>query len=290
MNKQQLFWVSGGILLLFGLYFFGNNIPPQAPPTPPTAQAGGDHAGHNHEDHPPLEFDSLLAKAKQRLTPNQLERVLQLENAVVRGDVKAQQIKVYQQLASFWRDSIRLFEPYAHYLAEAAKLENSEKSLTFAARLFLENLIPEQDHLLAEWMAGHAKVLFEKALVLNPSNDSAKIGLGACYIFGNLSSNPMEGILPLREIADKQPSNAYANMMLGLGGKRSGQWDKAAERFEKVLAAEPRNIEAMFHAAECYEAMGDKKSAIKWYQTAKKQIQVPQVLDELNKRIQELSK
>ena len=68
-----------------------------------------------------------------------------LENSISRGDVKDQQIKVYHQLAHFWGDSMRFFPPYAWYEAEAARLENSEKTLTFAAHLFLENLQQEQD-------------------------------------------------------------------------------------------------------------------------------------------------
>ena len=290
MNKQQLFWVSGGILLLIGLYFFGNNIPPQAPPTPPTAQAGGDHAGHNHEDHPPLEFDSLLAKAKQRLTPNQLERVLQLENAVVRGDVKAQQIKVYQQLASFWRDSIRLFEPYAHYLAEAAKLENSEKSLTFAAHLFLDNLMTEGEPAMQNWLASQAKVLFDQALSINPANDSSKIGLGACYLFGNISDNPMQGIMKIREVVEKDPKNVFGQMMLGLGSKKSGQYDKAIERFLNVLKVDPENLDAIFNLAESYDIHNEKANAIKWYEEAKKRVAIPEAKQALEKRIAELKR
>ena len=68
-----------------------------------------------------------------------------LEQSVIRGDVKKQKLDVYHQLAHFWKDSARIFEPYAWYEAEAARLENSEKSLTFAAHLFLENLRNEEN-------------------------------------------------------------------------------------------------------------------------------------------------
>ena len=77
----------------------------------------------------------------QDLILTQLSYVNRLENAVVRGDVKNQQLKAYEQLASFWKDSVKdSFLPAAYYMAEAAKLENSEKKLTFAAQLFLNNL------------------------------------------------------------------------------------------------------------------------------------------------------
>ena len=82
--------------------------------------------------------------AKSQIKPEQVIRLTTLENSISRGAVKDQQLKVYHQLAHFWGDSAGFFLPYAFYEAEAARLENSENSLTFAARLFLENLQQEQ--------------------------------------------------------------------------------------------------------------------------------------------------
>eukprot|EP01136_Pigoraptor_vietnamica_P024849 Opistho-1_new@78231 len=246
--------------------------------------------GEQHAEHQPIKYEEILTKAKEKISPDQSQRLLKLENSVVRGDVKEQQLHVYHQLARFWRDSARIFEPYAYYTAEAAKLENSEKSLTFAAHLFLDNLMTEGQATMQTWLASNAKVLLEKALVINPANDSSKIGIGACYLFGNISDNPMEGILPVREIAQKDPGNIYAQMVLGMGGKKSGQFDKAIERFTIVVQKQPENIEALFNLAECYEAKGDKTSAVKWYEAVKKLVKIPEAQLELDKRITELKK
>ena len=56
-------------------------------------------------------------------------------------------------------------------LSEAAKLDNSEKNLTFAAQLILDNLRGEQDEAKLNWEAETAIDLFERALELNPDND-----------------------------------------------------------------------------------------------------------------------
>lgn len=274
--------VSGALILFILLYFFGQTIPPAKP----VQQQMGGQATERQS----IKFDDLLLKAKQKISPEQAQRLLKLENAVTRGDVKEQQIHVYHQLARFWADSAHIFEPYAYYTAEAAKLENSEKSLTFAARLFLDNLITEGQPAMQHWLASNAKVLLEKALVINPANDSTKIGIGACYLFGNISDNPMQGILPVREIAQKDPGNVYAQMILGLGGKRSGQFDKAIERFLLVVQKQPDNVEAVFNLAECYEEKGDKANAVKWYEAVKKLVKVPEAQKELDKRITELKK
>ena len=152
-----------------------------------------------------------------------------------RGDVADQKTHIFHQLASFWRDTARSFEPFAWYTAEAARLENSENSLTFAAHLFLNNLKSEQNHQLKDWKAAQAKDLFERSLKLNPENDSAKVGLGAAYLFGGIGANPMEGILKIREVAEKDSTNVYAQMTLGQASVVSGQLDKAVERFTKVV-------------------------------------------------------
>ncbi|MES2004491.1 MAG: tetratricopeptide repeat protein [Bacteroidota bacterium] len=282
MKKQQFLLVGFALVLFVLLYFFGKTTPPKKPELA--------NSGTQTAEHQSIKFDDLLVKAKEKISAAQSERLMQLENAVKRGDVKDQQLHVYHQLARFWADSAHIFEPYAYYTGEAAKLENSEKSLTFAAHLFLDNLMTEGQPAMQYWLASNAKVLFEKAIALNPANDSSKIGLGACYLFGNISDNPMQGILPVRDIAQKDPGNVYAQMVLGLGGKKSGQFDKAIERFTLVVQKQPDNVEALFNLAECYEEKGDKTNAVKWYEAVKKLVKVAEAQKELDKRITELKK
>lgn len=273
--------VGSAFLLLILLYFFGQTIPPKKAVTPAVGQSEAVKPKK-------VNFEQLLTHAKERLTPSQLQKINSLENSVSRGDVKRQQIAVYRQLASFWADSIRLFEPYAYYTAEAAKLENSEKSLTFAAHLFLNNVKTESDPAMQTWLATNAKALFEQALELNPANDSSKIGLGACYILGNISGNPMQGIGPIRQIVEKNPGNTFGQFILGLGGIKSGQYDKAIERFLIVIKYEPDNIEAALNLAEVYDRKGDKANAVKWYTLVKEKVNNPDAQKELDARIKGL--
>ena len=96
-----------------------------------------------------------------------------------------------------------------------------------------------------KWKALQAKDLFERSLKINPDNDSAKVGLGACYLFGNISANPMEGIAKIREVVEKDSTNIYAQMMLVKGSLISGQIDKAITRLQTVNRLHPENIEAI---------------------------------------------
>jgi tetratricopeptide (TPR) repeat protein len=280
VKKQQLILVSGSAILFFLIFFFGKTVPPRKISDKPAAAAQST-----------ITYDDIIANATKKLTAPQQAYVTSLRSAVVRGDVKDQQVKVYRQLADFWKDSVRLFEPYAFYLGEAAKLENSEKSLTFAARLFLDNLRGAEDPALKTLLANSAKSLFEKALEINPNNDSSKVGLGSCYIFGSSASNPqevMQGIQQILQVVRKDSNNMYAQMMLGIGGVVSGQTDKAIERLTKVVEHEPRNLEAVLTLADAYERKADNANAVRWYKEAKKLIVAPQVLKELDERINQL--
>jgi tetratricopeptide (TPR) repeat protein len=127
-------------------------------------------------------------------------------------------------------------------------------------------------------------------LIINPKNDSAQINLGACYLFGNISDNPMQGIMKIKSVLDKDSLNVYGQSMLALGGKKSGQYDKAIDRFTKVIQLAPNHVEAMVHLAECYELNNQKDKAIQWYTQIRDLIDNQDAKKALNKKIQELKK
>jgi Tfp pilus assembly protein PilF len=289
LNKSQWITIVAAIILVATIYIFGKTVPPKNKVAAATEQHSPDD-GHDHGPAPAaINIDTILRMAKKQLTVDQVVRLNSLENSITRGDVRDQQIHVYHQLAKFWSDSARIFEPYAWYLAESARLENSEKTLTFAARLFLENLQVDSDPSLVKWKALQAKDLFERSLIVNPNNDSAKIGLGATYLFGHISDAPMQGITMIREVTEKDSTNVYAQMTLAKGSLISGQYDKAIDRLETVARLQPENIEAILMMADVYERTGKKAEAINWYRLSLKHISRPDAKAEIEKRIAALN-
>jgi tetratricopeptide (TPR) repeat protein len=280
LKKPQWITAGAGTALVIILYFFGRTVPDKKP-VPETAANAAEAV---------ISADTILFHSKEGLPVEQAARITALENSVVRGDVKGQKLDLYHQLAHFWRDTARVFEPYAWYEGESARLENSEKSLTFAAHLFLDNLRGEENAALKRWKATQAKDLFERSLKINPGNDSSTVGLGACYIFGNIADNPMEGILKVRAVADKDSTNIYAQSILGYGSMISGQYDRAISRFQTIVRIQPGNLEAIMILADLYERKGDKASAINWYNKATPYIKNAALKTEVEKRIEELRK
>src|SRR5579863_6142011 len=286
MKRQQI-WVAGtGVLILLVLYFFGNTVPPHKKPD---AAAGSASAAPGNKS---IGLQDILSELEAHLTPAQLSYVNRLRQSVVRGDVAAQQLNADRQLARFWKDSVTDgFLLYAYYTGEGAKLENSEKSLSFAARKFLDGLQMQEDARLKGWMATEAKELFEKALSINGADDSAKVGLGASYIFGADAGDPtevMQGIQQILEVVRRDSTNMYAQLMLGVGGIESGQYDKAIERLTTVARHEPGNVEALLLLAEADQRKGDKAAAVKNYQAAKKLVGNPEIVQAIDQQIKTL--
>lgn len=280
MKKQLLFTLSGLIAVIL-LFYFGRTVAHKSnTPIPSTSEVKV------------FSIEQFIKQEKQHLTAAQAINLGKLENSVIRGDLSSQQIVANTRLADFWKDSIHSFEPYVYYLSEAAKLDKSEKNLTFAAQLILGNLRGEQDEAKLNWKAEQAVALFEKAIELNPNNDDLKVGLGSCYIFGKgrfgKPEETMKGIQQLLAVVRKDSANMKAQMMLGVGGYISGQYDKAIERLQKVVTAQPDNLEAIAFLADAYAAKGDKTEAIKWYLISKRLANDPHYSQEVDERIKSL--
>jgi len=282
MNKIQ--WSIFGIALLIaaGLYAASEN---QFFGKPKIVKPKFEIANSQSE----ISVDTILDHEKKHLTPEQVTRLNFLEHSISRGDVKDQQLHIYHQLAGFWRDTAKSFQPFAWYTAEAARLENSEKSLTFAARLFLDNLVEQNDARIKQWEAFQAKDLFERSLKLKPGNDSSKVGLGAVYIYGQIAM-PMQGIGMIKEVVDRDSTNSYAQWTLAQASVISGQLDKAAERLKKVVQLDPKNINAYLLAAGVDEQMGNKTEAIEWYTKVLPLIGNSDVKKEVEAKIADLKK
>ena len=264
VNKAQLSLVAAAIGATLIIFFLGKTVPSDKG-TKSSPAAGSAMQGMQAER---ISFEELLALSKKRLSPSLLQQIELKEKELSGLADSAQKIAAYRNLARLWMDSVGVFVPFAKYTAEAAKLENSEKNLNFAAQLLLEEALSVQEKPLKAWMATEARDLFEQHLRVRPNNDSAKIGLGSCYFFGAAKEGepPMKGVLLIRDIAEKHPENAYAQRMLGIGAAESGQKDKAVERFQNVYRLEPDNMEVLLRLANINEQSGDKKEAKRWYE------------------------
>jgi len=278
-------WAVGLALLLIAvIYFFVPMAKPDSEKSQNSTAASGEApliSGYS--------TDTVLALSKTRLTAEQLQRLKALEKLVTDNTDRVKKMAAFHEMAHIWRDEVRLFEPYIWYEAEASRLENSEKSLTFAAHLLLDNLQQEEDENLRRWKALQAKDLFERSLILNSKNDSARVGLGACYLFGGISAAPMVGIRQIREVVESDSNFVYGQMTLAKASLLSNQPQKAEERLRTVLRSKPESLDALLLLGELREQAGDPGEAIQLYQKCLKLTQLETLKKALEERIRILS-
>jgi tetratricopeptide (TPR) repeat protein len=199
---------------------------------------------------------TLVEKVKDGLKPEQKAAVQKLEASTeVASDKKA----AYEQLISAW-DSLRQPAVSAYFTEKAAMVSPLEKNWVEAGDRYYAAIRfskPEDHPLLYE----RAIACYEKGLEQNPGNLEAKISLASCYVEG--SSNPMKGIGILREVEKVDSNNVNLQLNFAFFSEKSGQWDKAIKRFEKVLTIKPDLIEVYLHLADAYKQKGDTPNAIK---------------------------
>jgi tetratricopeptide (TPR) repeat protein len=232
-----------------------------------------------------ITVEGISASAKKSLDPNLVQQITSLETALKSASA-GQKLELQKQLARKWED-VNQPAPGAFYYEAIAETENTYSDWLKAGDLFTNGYQITEDTLIQEGMTQKAIYAYQKALALNPMSLEAQTGLGIAYVSG--TSNPMQGIQLLLAVVKKDPENIKANMNLGLFSMKSGQFDKAVNRFRTVVTKKP-SAEAWFYLASSYESLGNKGEAISAYEKSKGLAGDPGLTKFVDDKVQELRK
>ena len=105
-----------------------------------------------------------------------------------------------------------------------------------------------------------------------------------------LGTPPMEGIGILKKVEQQDPNNIKALVNLGYFAIKSGQFDKAEERFSQVLKIDPEFADAYLYLADMHERQKMYKEAIADLEKFKSLLNDPNKAKEVDDYITELSK
>ena len=283
MRVTHYITLATAIALIALLYWGGNTVPPAKKPGAETQPMAGAAQGPNTMK--PASFDSIVTASRRQLPKTAVDTVLTIENELTAMRDSSRMASVFIRLSGVWERN-KMLPVAVYYNAKAAKLENSEKKLTFAGQNFLQLMENESSPSVQVWEAREAVSCLEQSLKINPDNEDTKLALATGYIEG--TGEPMKGVQILLAITREKPEDVPANMLLGRMSIQSGQFDKAVGRFETVLKKEPDNKEALFFLAQAYEGKGDKPKAIEMLEKCKKIVNNPEFSKEIDKRINSL--
>jgi len=277
VNKTQLIVISGSLLLIV-LLLVANTQPPKTEDKP----AMSEHAGNGKTDAAaPPSISMLVDVAKGQLSPAQKQVMDKLEGALKTAPDKK---TAYENMVNEW-DTLRKQDVAAYYVEQAAIVSPTESNWMEAGNRYYSatRFAPETEKPV---LFGKAIDCFEKTIQINPKNVDAKVNLGACYVEG--STDPMKGIGILKEVEKTDSNNVNLQLNFAFFSEKSGQWDKAIARFQKVLKIKPDFIEAHLHLADAYEQKGDKANAIKSLETYKSLVDDASIKTEVQDYINKL--
>lgn len=229
--------------------------------------------------------DMISATAKTAIGANLSVKINDLEAQLKLAGSEAQKAEVQRQLAKAW-DDVNQPAPAAFYYQSLAREGDKFDDWLNAGTRFNDAYRFSQDSTLQAAFVTNAVEALEKATKMRPDNLDAKAGLGVAYVNGGAPS-PMQGITLLLDVVSKDPNNRGANLNLGLFAMKSGQYDKAVNRFKTLIAQKPE-VEPYFYLAESYKQLGQKKEAIQAYQKCKELMQDPQAGKRIDDFIKEL--
>lgn len=206
-----------------------------------------------------FDFDSYLSSAEMKLDSATKSRLKVL------GD-DPQDALLLQTKIVLW-DSAGYPLVAAHYLYQLASLKKDEKNWFAAGSKYYMLAAQSEDSLIAAESAKKAKAALEEVIKLNDNNLDAKNALAACYI--EVDQDIMKGVTLLKDVVERDSNNVQAIFTLGMLSIQSNQYDKAQQRFEKLIALQPFNAEYYFYLGEIYARSGNTKAAIATYEKCK---------------------
>lgn len=188
-------------------------------------------------------------------------------------------------------DMLRKPVPSAFHAWKKAEQSKDVDAWTEAGERFLLNAKYMGDQAQKTSWFATSKECFEKAVALAPNDLDIKVDLGVCLVEGAsfLGTAPMQGIGLLREVEQLDPKNIKALVNLGYFSVKSGQFDKAEERFNKVLEVDPTYIDAYLYLADMHEKQQKPAEAIAALNNYKNKVTDPQRKIEVEQYIEELS-
>ncbi len=249
MTKKQLIAIGATVTLLL-LMFFGLGTKPKIENEGPAMAS---------KSAPKEELENILKSGREGLKDSIQQKEAVLQKAFVESGTTEKKFKSLKGLASFWYEqgNSGISGIYAKKIAE---LLNTAESWQIAGTTFRIALQSPND-LNAGFYQSQAQKAFEQAIKLDTANIGYKVQEAMVFVDRPEEGNPMKGILMLRELNQKYPKNAEVIVQLGRLSIKTGQWQKAIDRFTQAIALEPQEKSLNCLLAEAYAGAGNTAEA-----------------------------
>jgi hypothetical protein len=239
VKKTPLLLILSALVLSVLLFIAPKTAPKLAP---------GDDSSPGKPMATDVTLDVYLNQALKGMDPDQKKSLERLQTS-----------KNYDSIAGIW-DRLKRPDLASYYVEESAKKNSTAENWIKAGNRYYYSVRFSKDKTEIPALYGCAMRCFKKGLELDPGNTDGNIMLASCYVEG--TEEPMEGIKRLREVERIDSNNVKLQLAFAFFSLKSGQLDKAAARFKKVITIDSNYIEAYLHLADIYEQQGNTARTI----------------------------
>ncbi len=213
------------------------------------------------------EVQTFIEEAKKVIPSDSLSWLSSLENSIkVSGDMK-EKAELYKKLSGWWYRQNRV-DLAGYYAEKVAEIENTDAAWAIAGTTYTSDASALSNE-SKQFCQDKSVEVFEKAIQLAPNNIAHQVNLALCYVNHPPADMPMKGIQLLLDINKKEPENVMVLLTLARLAIKTGQFDKAIARLEKVIAVEPDNVQAACLLADAYSSVGNSEKANSWAKKCK---------------------
>jgi len=239
MNKGQIVLVVVAILAVVGLYSL------------PKVVVDNDNDQGTGAFIDPSEQGGVVDHSEE-IPDNAQERIgLAKSQLFVNGKMTSNQVALDSLMNVF--QSINKYDSAAFYAAQFATEFNTVDHWRKAGDAYYEAFTFALDEQKVRLMGLKTREAYEKVLQTEPDNYDVQHNIAMTLI---VSSSPMQGIMMLRGIIEKDPSNEQALMSMGRMSIQTGQFENGVDRFESLVSYYPENVEGNFFLGLCYYETG----------------------------------
>lgn len=269
--RLQLLLIGGAVVLIVLLYLAPRNV---APEKETDSEAVASSAI--------FDVKNEVEAAKRRIGDENSAIISDLERRVTENESDT---KMLERLAAEWELNNENAVA-AHYYSEYAEKSGDAGKFLKAGDLYFSSYRSAVDSLYKQQMASLAIKNYEQAIEKGAGDNQTKTNLAVLLV--ETTPNPMRGITLLREVVEAEPENEDAQLQLGFFSYKSGQYDKAVERFEKVIEINPARTDVHLYIGETYLAMDNKQKAIESFEKFLKVSENPSMKREVQNYIEQV--
>jgi len=168
------------------------------------------------------------------------------------------------------------YDSAAYYYESAALKTPSNQRWEKAGNAYYEAYGFAMNEEKINYLAGKTRENLNRVIESNPERLDLKTKVAMTYVS---SSNPMQGITMLRNILEEDPRNETALFNMGVLSMQSGQYKRAAERFEELVSHHPDHIQGQFYLAVSYFESKQNNKAKKQFELVRNMTQDPMILN-----------